>query len=138
MFKLNRKTEYALRGLRYLANQPSDRFIMIKEISQAAEASPIFLGKIFQLLNAAGIVTSSRGVDGGFKLSRDPGEITVKEILEATEGPIWVNQCVVDSRSCKLTQTCIAHDIWIELRSTINKMLDGATLKQIAAGSAHK
>ena len=49
MFKINRKTEYALRGLRYLAHSRTGEAVMIREIAQAADASPVFLAKIFQL-----------------------------------------------------------------------------------------
>ena len=132
MFKINRKTEYALRGLRYLAVHAGESPIMIREIAEAVKASPVFLAKIFQLLNAAGLVTSVRGVVGGFKLSRGPERITLKEILEATEGPICVNLCVLDEKACDLSKTCSAHQVWIGVRQSINDMLDRVTLKDIA------
>jgi Rrf2 family protein len=131
MFKINRKTEYALRGLRYLAKHKAYQIIMIREIAHAVDASPIFLAKIFQLLNAAGLVTSSRGVIGGFRLSRSAAEINLREILEATEGPISVNACVVDETSCDLTETCSAHNVWDELRKMINKELEKVTLEDV-------
>ena len=131
MFKINRKTEYALRGLRYLANSRTDEAVMIREIAQAADASPVFLAKIFQLLHAAGLVTSSRGVVGGFRLSRPPEKINLREILEATEGPISVNVCVVDEDACDLTETCSAHKVWRKVRFSINKMLEQITLKDL-------
>ena len=131
MFKINRKTEYALRGLRYLANSRMNETVMIREIAQAADASPAFVAKIFQLLSAAGLVTSSRGVVGGFRLSRPPEKINLREILEATEGPISVNVCVVDDDACDLTDTCAAHKVWRKVRYSLNKMLEQITLKDL-------
>ncbi len=131
MFKINRKTEYALRGLRYLASSRKGEVVMIREIAQAVDASPVFLAKIFQLLSSAGLVTSSRGVIGGFRLSRPPEKINLREILEATEGPVSVNVCVVDEDACDLTNTCAAHKIWRNVRYSINKMLEQITLKDL-------
>jgi Rrf2 family protein len=131
MFKINRKTEYALRGLRYLAGSRKDEVVMIREIAKAVDASPVFLAKIFQLLNAAGLVTSSRGVVGGFRLSRPPEKINLLEILEATEGPISVNACVVDEKSCNRSSNCVAHEVWSQLRNKINNELEEITLKDL-------
>jgi Rrf2 family protein len=131
MFKINRKTEYALRGLRYLANRKMDEAVMIREIAGAVNASPVFLAKIFQLLNAAGLVTSSRGVVGGFRLSRPAAKINLREVLEATEGPVSVNVCLVDEKSCDLVKTCSAHKVWDALRKKINKELEKITVKDL-------
>ena len=133
MFKISRKTEYAIRGMIYLAKRPRDQFVMVKEITKATKTSPIFLAKIFQTLSNANLVVSSRGAVGGFKLSRKPDHITLREILEATEGPVAVNLCVVDNRSCGFSRTCSAHTAWKKLRDSINEMLEDITLKDIAA-----
>jgi len=138
MIKINKKTEYALRGLRYLANQPGGQFVMVREMSRIVNTTPVFLVKIFQRLRAAGLVESSRGMVGGFRLSRAPEQITMREILEAAEGPICVNECVVDSKACKLTKTCTAHQVWVELRRVINGLLDKITLRDIAEGRTIK
>ena len=135
MFKISRKTEYAIRGMIYLAKQPRDQFVMVKEITKATKTSSVFLAKIFQALSNANLVVSSRGAVGGFKLSRKPEHITLREILEATEGPITVNLCVVDNRSCGFSKTCSAHTAWKRIRDSINGMLEDFTLKDIAADS---
>ena len=135
MFKISRKTEYAIRGMIYLAKQPRDQFVMIKEITKATKTSPTFLVKIFQALSNAKLVLSSRGSIGGFKLSRKPEHITLRDILEATEGPVIMNLCVLDNRSCGFSNTCSAHSAWKRLRDTMNGMLEDVTLKEIASDS---
>jgi Rrf2 family transcriptional regulator, iron-sulfur cluster assembly transcription factor len=135
MFRISRKTEYAIRGMIYLAKQPRDQFVMIKEITKATKTSPVFLVKIFQGLSNANLVESSRGTGGGFKLSRKPDHITLREIVEATEGPVSVNLCVVDNKSCGFSNTCSAHVAWKRLKDSINVMLDDITLKEIAETS---
>jgi Rrf2 family protein len=135
MFKISRKTEYAIRGMIYLAKQPRDQFVMIKEITKATKTSPVFLVKIFQALSNANLVVSSRGSFGGFKLSRKPEHITLRDILEATEGPLIMNLCVLDNRSCGFSNTCSAHSAWKRLRDSMNGMLEDVTLKEIASDS---
>jgi Rrf2 family protein len=135
MFKISRKTEYAIRGMIYLAKQPRDQFVMIKEITKATKTSPVFLVKIFQGLSNANLVVSSRGAGGGFKLSRKPEHITLRDILEATEGPVIMNLCVIDNRSCGFSKTCSAHVAWKRLRNSMNGILEDVTLKEIASDS---
>lgn len=135
MFKISRKTEYAIRGMIYLAKQPRDQFVMIKEITKATKTSPVFLVKIFQGLSNANLVVSSRGAVGGFKLSRKPEHITLRDILEATEGPVIMNLCVIDNRSCGFSKTCSAHVAWKRLRNSMNVILEDVTLKEIASDS---
>jgi len=135
MFKISRKTEYAIRGMIYLAKQPRDQFVMIKEITKATKTSPVFLVKIFQGLSNANLVVSSRGAVGGFKLSKKPEHITLRDILEATEGPVIMNLCVIDNRSCGFSKTCSAHVAWKRLRNSMNGILEDVTLKEIASDS---
>lgn len=132
MFKISRKTDYAIRGMIYLAKQPGDKFIMLKDIGEATQTSAVFLAKIFQVLNSAGLVVSSRGAVGGFRLARRPEKISLKEILEAIEGPIQVNECVVDSKSCLFSKKCGAHTAWKKVRMIIEFALHEISLKEIA------
>jgi Rrf2 family iron-sulfur cluster assembly transcriptional regulator len=135
MMRISRKTEYAIRGLIYLARQPRGQFVMIKEITKATDTSPVFMTKIFQALGNSNLVESSRGVSGGLRLSRNPGHITLREIVEATEGPVIMNNCVADNKSCGFSGTCSAHKAWKKIKDSINTMLEKVTLKDLAADS---
>lgn len=132
MLKINRKTEYAIRGMIYLARQPRDQFVMIREITKATKTSPVFMTKIFQALSSANLVVSSRGASGGLKLSRKPEHITLREIVEAIEGPVIMNLCVLDNKSCGFSKNCSAHTTWKKIKDSINGMLEDVTLKDIA------
>ncbi len=132
MFKISRKTEYAIRGMMHLAKQPAGEFIMLKDIGKATRTSPVFLAKIFQLLNSAGLVESSRGASGGFRLSRNPQRISLKEIVEAIEGPVQVNECVVEGRSCVFSKRCSAHTAWKKIQAILEFAMHEISLKEIA------
>jgi Rrf2 family protein len=133
MFKISRKTEYAIRGLMCLARNEKGGYIMLRQIGNETKASQIFLAKIFQTLSSAHLVESSRGVVGGFRLAKKPEDITLKEIVEATEGPIQVNVCIVDSKSCDFSEVCSAHVAWQKVRTGLDHILSGITLKEIAS-----
>ncbi len=100
MIQLTRASEYALRGIQYLAGKPHGSVCMLSEISQAQDVPVSFLGKIFQSLARGNIVSSHRGAGGGFALSRPAGEITLLEIIEAVEGPISMYECLADAQVC--------------------------------------
>jgi Rrf2 family protein len=135
MIKINRKTEYAIRGMIYLAKQPRDKIVMIKEITKATETSPVFMTKIFQTLGSANLVISSRGASGGIRLSRKSEHITLRDIVEAIEGPVIMNMCVLDEKSCGFSDVCSAHVAWKKIKDSISEMMEDVTLKDIAADS---
>ena len=97
MIQLTRASEYALRGIQFLAGREPGQVCMVSEISAAQGVPESVLAKIFQSLARAGIVTSHRGAGGGFSLARPAAEITLLEIIEATEGPITIYDCVSDN-----------------------------------------
>ncbi len=109
---ITRATEYAVRAIIYLAQQPKGGIVLKKDICRTQEVTPAFLTKIFQPLIKAGIVSSQRGVGGGFLLAKDPSEITMLDILEAEEGKLKLNHCLVDADFCQRDAYCSAHEVW--------------------------
>jgi len=112
--QLTRGSEYAIQGMLYLARQPRGRKVMTGEIARAAEVPVSFLAKVLQILAREGIVESYRGTGGGFTLLKPVGEITLRQIIEAVEGDIALNQCLVHKDACKRAGACPAHKIWKE------------------------
>jgi len=86
---LNRGVEYGIEGLTYLAQAGSDRSTLLREVSRATSIPETFLSKIFQRLVRSGLVRSRRGFRGGFLLARPASEITLREVVEALQGPIY-------------------------------------------------
>ena len=94
--------EYGMFGVLYLAEKDPTAVTPLSEISQAQGIPEKFLAKIFQSLSKAGVVRSHRGVRGGFSLSKDPAQVTVKEVLETIQGPYHLMKCVQDMRACDM------------------------------------
>ena len=132
MMELTRKGEYAIRGIIYLAQQQPGRVSLISEIAQAADVPQTFLAKIFQSFAKLGLVTSSRGTGGGFMLARPASAITLREVVEAVEGPIVPNRCLMGSPCNRGGGTCRVHGTWQQVQSEVVRILDGVTIETLA------
>ncbi len=132
MMELTRKGEYAIRGIIYLAGQPPGKMALISEIAESTEVPQTFLAKIFQSFAKQGIVNSYRGTGGGFTLARPSSEITLREIVEAVEGPIMPNRCLIGKGTCERDHRCNVHPIWKKIQGEVVKILDGVTIADLA------
>jgi len=138
MMELTRKGEYAIRGIIYLAQQPPGKMSLISEIAEAVDAPQTFLAKIFQNFAKQGIVNSYRGTGGGFTLGRLPSDITLREVVEAVEGPIIPNRCLTGKGSCDKDSECLVHPVWRKVQSQIVQILEGVTFEELAKKNALK
>jgi Rrf2 family protein len=107
--KLSRESNYGLRGLVALARRAPDTATMLAEIATAEGLPYSFLSKIFQKLARHRIVTTHRGAQRGYTLARQPGAITVREVLEAIEGPDLADRCLIWDRECSPPRRCLLH-----------------------------
>ena len=105
--------------------------ILLKDVARRQEISLKYLDRICSSLKAAGLLKSSRGSKGGFTLSRPPDEITLKEIVEALEGPLDLVGCLSDKNFCKWVNSCVTRDVWYELSRTLEAMLASKSLEDL-------
>lgn len=124
--------------MQYLAQQPEGTIALITDIANAAAAPRNFTAKILQSLAKARLVTSYRGTGGGFALARPARAITVREIVEAMDGPIMPNRCLMGQGACVRDRTCLVHPIWREVQSAVIKILNRATLADLVATQTSK
>jgi Rrf2 family protein len=117
----------------YLAGVREGRIASLREIGAAQDIPETFLAKILQSLVHAGLATSYRGAHGGFTLSRPAEEITVRAVLEAVDGPIALNSCVLSPDDCERGETCRMHAVWVEAQDRMMSVLDGVTLAGLRA-----
>lgn len=130
--KLTRGGEYGIRGVLYLAQQDNGRISMLSAIAKAQDVPPRFLAKIFQALAKAGVVKSHRGAKGGFSLARPAAEITIKDVVEAIEGPICLNVCLAGPGECSRDKICPMHSIWEEAQAKMMDVLSRANFADLA------
>ncbi len=113
--------EYGMKGILFLAEKEKKSITPLSEISEAKDIPEKFLAKIFQSLSRTGIVRSHRGVRGGFTLNRDPKEISVKDVLEAIQGPYHLMKCLKDMEACEDSNKCAIRDLFVIAE---NKMIE--------------
>jgi Rrf2 family iron-sulfur cluster assembly transcriptional regulator len=131
--RLTRAGEYAVRCALYLAMQPDEGEISRRQVSQAMEVPLHFLGKIAQQLAHAGIIQITKGAKGGYRLAKPAEEISLLNIVEAVEGPLGLNLCLIHEDSCDRTAFCPVHEVWQEAQAGFQKTLGQADLASLAA-----
>ncbi len=138
MFRLSKAAEYTVRGVLYLSLKPEGEPTGIDEISKAQDVPSAYLSKLFQTLARKGFVRSMRGSNGGFVLARKIEEISFLEIIEAIEGPIFLNDCLIREGYCPKDDTCAVHDVWKEAQKRFIGYLNECTFDSLAKASKEK
>jgi len=131
VIRLTKAGEYGLRAVRYLVENGDEKRISIGDISENKKIPEPFLRKLFKPLVNQGIILSTRGVSGGVRLARDPKEITVLEVVEALEGPLALNECLLEDSACEFLSECGTHDVWDEAQAAMAKVLRSKNLTDL-------
>ncbi len=131
--KLSTKGRYGLRAMVDLALNATDHKVTIKSISERQGISENYLERIIALLKKAGYVTSSRGAQGGYRLSRAPLDISVGEILRALEGDLNPVDCTLtnDDKECSQKNLCVTKFVWKRISDSINEAVDSISLQDM-------
>lgn len=126
--KITTKGRYAITVMLYLANHyKEDSFLSLKDISEKEGLSLKYLEKIMLSLKKEDFFISSRGQEGGYKLSHQPSYYKIGDILKAAEKQIAPVNCVSDN-NCKKKSVCKTYPIWKELNDEIMNYLNSKTL----------
>ncbi|MCU0917685.1 MAG: Rrf2 family transcriptional regulator [Planctomycetes bacterium] len=131
---LRRNTDYALRLMVGLARRGADASVSTRVLAQEQEVSYQLACKLMQQLHDAGLVQSSMGPKGGFRLGRAAAQISLLEIIEAVQGPVSVNRCLLNETCCPRQETCPVRVKMGELQQRMGEYLGGVTLADLAAG----
>ena len=132
---LRRNTDYALRAMVNLARHGGKELMTARQLASDG-AFPYQIGcKILQKLHKGGLVESCMGQRGGFRLSREPSEITLMEIIKIFQGGIRLNRCLLDGEGCELQPECPISVRLESLQRYIDGYFGGITLAEILDGS---
>ncbi|MHB1418147.1 MAG: RrF2 family transcriptional regulator [Bacillota bacterium] len=135
--KLSTRGEYGLRAMFDLSQHHGEGAISLKSIAERQGISEHYLEQLAASLRKAGLVRSVRGAQGGYFLAREPGEITVGDIIRVLEGPIAPMDCVNEEEKdhCIRAGSCITRGIWERVRDSITEVLDSITLEDMCAAA---
>ncbi|MBQ7290496.1 MAG: Rrf2 family transcriptional regulator [Clostridia bacterium] len=130
--KISTKGRYALRMLIDLCTNGQERYIALKDVAERQNISKKYLEQIVPALHKAGILETTRGFQGGYRLAKSPEECTIGEILRITEGNLAPVACLQDKENqCPRAGDCVTLPIWEGLQTVIADYLDGLTLKDL-------
>ncbi|HUS90703.1 MAG TPA: Rrf2 family transcriptional regulator [Phycisphaerae bacterium] len=127
---ITRTADYALRAVIHLADAGADRPVAAAEIARAQGIPPDYVAKVLGALARAGLVTCLPGRGGGARLLRRPAEISVLEVVEAVDGPVLLNRCLLREGECPRDRSCAAHGFWKATQQSLLRTLARAKVSQ--------
>jgi Rrf2 family protein len=130
--QITRQADYAVRAVLELAGSNRLDRLTAEEIARRRAIPLAFLSKTLGRLSEAGIVVTQRGVKGGVSLGRPASGISLLEVVEAIDGPIALNECVLDEDACRWTGSCPVHNVWCSLQHELRDRLAGTTFQQLS------
>ncbi|WKZ32384.1 MAG: Rrf2 family transcriptional regulator [Thermodesulfobacteriota bacterium] len=133
MFRFSKGSGYAIAGLVYISTSKASDYTGIDEISRATGISKQYLAKLFRTLASRGIIRSARGRDGGFMLDRDPGAITLLEVVEAIDGPVEAG-CAIKDGDCSDLSECLLHAVLKRCSLSVAGILASESIGGIGPG----
>lgn len=122
--QLTKQGDYAIRTVLELSHHSSDTLLATKQIAAAQSIPEVYLTKIVQMLVRAGILETIRGAKGGVRLLKDPDHLSFREVIEAVEGPIYLNRCVEKKNRCDQSANCKSHDVWVNINNKLIQELE--------------
>jgi Rrf2 family protein len=130
--QITRQADYAIRAVLFLSRlEPGER-AATSVIAHEQSIPPSFLAKIISQLSIAGLLHTSRGAHGGVMLGREPRDISLLDVVEAIDGPITLNECVLDATACHVGKNCSLREVWCDAQDQLVTRLRAANFLQIA------
>lgn len=132
--RISAKADYAVRAVAELAAAPDERPVKAERIATAQGIPVNFLENIMSELRHAGIVRSQRGADGGFRLAKPAGQITVADVIRAVEGPLASVRGAPPEDASYNGAAAALPRVWIAVRANLRAVVEHVTLAELAAG----
>ncbi len=123
--------QHAIRALAYLTGTQDDGPQPIHDVAAHLDIPYPFLARVVQDLSKRDLVDARKGPGGGIQLGRSSAEISLREVVEAVDGPQSLKQCVLGLPDCGDGNTCPLHNSWLHVREDILGMLDDARLSKL-------
>lgn len=128
---LSTKGRYGVRMMVELALAYGQGTIMLKDIASRQEISEKYLWHLISSLKKGGYVRSMRGPKGGYALTKNPKDVSLKDILAILEGPLALVDCADETRTCARSSGCEVKEIWAEITEKMSSILEEYTLQDI-------
>ncbi len=131
---LSTKGRYAVMAIVEVARQSDAKPLALSDIAARLELSLAYLEQLFMKLRRGGLVRSVRGPGGGYVLGRDPGAISISEVMAAVDEAVSMTRCATEDEGCVASRQCSTHFLWQALGAHIEEFLATATLADVLHG----
>ncbi|MDR2714971.1 MAG: Rrf2 family transcriptional regulator [Coriobacteriales bacterium] len=129
---MSTRGRYAVRMLLDLVEHGGNGYVALKDVAERQGVSKQYLEQIVTLLGTADILTATRGRGGGYKMTKEPPEITVGEVLRLTEDGLAPVACLSGKKNtCKRAKNCKTLPMWEAFEKNVNEFFDGITLQML-------
>lgn len=135
MLRLSKMTDYALLITDCLARRPAEHCSM-RDIVAATHVPTATVRKVLKRLVDAGVVSSARGVRGGYQLADTASHISVARIIDAMEGPVAMTECNQPESPCQMECHCQLRHNWIQINRWVNQFLGSISLSDLSTPMA--
>jgi Rrf2 family iron-sulfur cluster assembly transcriptional regulator len=132
--ELNTKGRYAVMAMADLAKHGGDTSVPLSAIAERQRLSLDYLEQIFLKLRRSGLVESTRGRLGGYRLGRPAADISVAAVMSAVEEDTRMTRCTGSETGCLGHERCLTHDLWTALGDQIETFLNGVSLQDVLEG----
>ncbi len=129
--KISTKGRYGTRAMVDIGENYGKGPVSLRKLAERQCISMKYMEQIIPLLKASGLIRSTRGALGGYVLAKEPGEISLRDILQALEGSWSLVDCLDDDTLCNRADKCATYEIWHDIHTAIHKILDSTTLADI-------
>ncbi|MBL8127239.1 MAG: Rrf2 family transcriptional regulator [Thermomicrobiales bacterium] len=136
--KVSTRGEYGVRAMVALAKNHGQGPMSIAAMSKASSVPMPYLEQLIGPLRRAGLVESTRGARGGYRLTRSPEAVKVGDVYRVMEGPVAPMECVsedITEQTCPLIDGCETRPVWLRMRDAIAETLDSTTLADLIRDS---
>lgn len=134
---ISTRGRYAIRILLDLAEHGNDTYIPMREVAERENISLKYIEKIMPVFKPAGLIDSTHGIGGGYRLTKDPQEYTLWEILQLTEGDLAPVSCLQNNRSgCGRSTECKTLPVWQKYYQLTEEFFSNITLADLMNGTA--
>ena len=130
--QLTRAADYAVRVMIHLATLPEEERALLPTLALATGAPSSFLSKVLQTLARSGLIASRRGQLGGFEILTRGRRASIREVIEAIDGPICLNVCLQHGKSCSRKSWGPAHLVWAQAQAAMLQVLGSAIVADLA------
>lgn len=131
MLKLTKKADYGLIALKHLALRPESDSASAKDIADTYGIPLPLLSKILQKLAKNGFLRSEQGTNGGYRLARDPRQISALEVIRSIDGPIILTSCFTEHGECHHSTKCNVREPLRRVHEGILRLLSSITISDI-------